>query len=503
MNDKIDIVALIKNNPLIKLGDEYQDKFLNKIKSCFSDEEQRIFVASFYMYLNFEEDEFVIDMDNIWKWLGFGRKQECKRVLMKVSEGVKMFTENADYILFHQTVEKYGRPDETIMMTIDTFKQICLMSKTKKAREIHQYYIKMEKVLHETLKEESIELRNRLQLKDKELQETKQELKDIINKKETGWFYIAIDESLKDTTKIGISKNAIRRRDQHSTSNIKFTYIFTHKSENYKEIEKMMKILCKEYLTNKDKSQSEWYDMTHEEIKKVFDFVCMMYDEYSINASKSQLLEFVNRWKKNKVSQITNTTFFTDEEYDSFFRENIVFSENAKVPFCMLLEEFKEWSKDSKILTPSGNTCTKFIEEYMKNIYRYTNSDKTSINLIDASRNYNYSKYPGYLGFELKKMSELQYVFFTKEQYLDIIKSIFQESTTNIDSQSVIKTFINYTQSNNISPKKKLYPIPVSFKLELKREILGIFKNSSFSMNVRIQSRKYSTSGYKNLSIKW
>lgn len=56
------------------------------------DSQQNIFAASFYCYLNYiQKTEFVIDLDNVWKWLGFARNSECKRVL------VKCFVRDVDY----------------------------------------------------------------------------------------------------------------------------------------------------------------------------------------------------------------------------------------------------------------------------------------------------------------------------------------------------------------------------------------------------------------------
>ena len=49
-------------------------------------------------------------------------------------------------------------------MTIRTFKKFCMKAKTKKADEIHDYYLKMEELLQETIEEETEELRNQLQI---------------------------------------------------------------------------------------------------------------------------------------------------------------------------------------------------------------------------------------------------------------------------------------------------------------------------------------------------
>lgn len=87
----------------------------------------------------------IIELDNIWKWLGFCRLAGCKRVL------VKNFQKDIDFkISFTQVGEKessiqIGRSKENILMTIKCFKKLCLKSNTKKADEIHDYYIKLEK----------------------------------------------------------------------------------------------------------------------------------------------------------------------------------------------------------------------------------------------------------------------------------------------------------------------------------------------------------------------
>lgn len=53
-------------------------------------------------------------------------------------------------------------------LNIQTFKKFCLKAGTKKADEIHEYFIKLEESLHEILEEETIELKSQLlQIEDK------------------------------------------------------------------------------------------------------------------------------------------------------------------------------------------------------------------------------------------------------------------------------------------------------------------------------------------------
>ena len=70
--EELNIVELIENNPLTKLNDTYNVKLLDKMKINFTDFEQQLFITSFYCYLNYDKlKDFVIDVDNIWKWLGY------------------------------------------------------------------------------------------------------------------------------------------------------------------------------------------------------------------------------------------------------------------------------------------------------------------------------------------------------------------------------------------------------------------------------------------------
>lgn len=151
----IDIVKLIEKNPLTKLTGNYQSSMIDKIKENFNTHEQQLFVSSFYCYLNYnDKQDFIIDLDNVWQWLGFGQKVNAKRLLEK------NFIENSDYKIFAPEVAgakkdgSGGYNKEIFILTINAFKRFCLKAGTKKADEIHEYYIKMEKVLQDVLFEE-------------------------------------------------------------------------------------------------------------------------------------------------------------------------------------------------------------------------------------------------------------------------------------------------------------------------------------------------------------
>ncbi len=106
---RLDIVSLINNNPVSKLSTEFQTNLLHKIQERFTNDQQQLFIASFYTYLNYNsKTDFVIDLDNVWKWIGFTRKDNAKAVLLK------HFTKDVDFIISKAAPEVAGAAFETM-----------------------------------------------------------------------------------------------------------------------------------------------------------------------------------------------------------------------------------------------------------------------------------------------------------------------------------------------------------------------------------------------------
>jgi len=182
MDASLNIVELIENNPITKLSNSYNGKLLTKIQESFTGFEQQLFVSSFYCFLNCDQKEdFVIDLDNVWKWLGFNQKEASKRVLERY------FVIGNDYKTFAPPVGgakkgRGGHNKDTILLSVKTFKSLCLKAGTKKADEIHEYYMKMEEMIHKVVQEESDELRLQLEQKDKQMESAKQEQQQELQK---------------------------------------------------------------------------------------------------------------------------------------------------------------------------------------------------------------------------------------------------------------------------------------------------------------------------------
>uniref|UniRef100_A0A6C0HGN2 MSV199 domain-containing protein n=1 Tax=viral metagenome TaxID=1070528 RepID=A0A6C0HGN2_9ZZZZ len=182
---ELNIVDLIENNPITKLSSDYNVKLLQKIKEQFTDFEQQLFLSSFYCYLNHHPtNDFVIDLDSVWKWMGFQSKYNAKRVLER------NFTIEKDYknplrSPAKQTIHtKGGHNKEIFMLNVKTFKSLCLKADTKKADEIHDYFLKMEHIIQESINEESNDLRNQLTIKTIQLTEQTIQLENVEKDKE-------------------------------------------------------------------------------------------------------------------------------------------------------------------------------------------------------------------------------------------------------------------------------------------------------------------------------
>ena len=186
---ELNIVELIENHPISKLTRTYNVKLLDKIKANFSDAEQQLFIGSFYCYLNYDtKKDFVVDLDNVWKWMGFSQKIHASVLLDKlflVDIDYKSFAPpiggaTAESCLLSPPREQKGRGGHNIkkiMMTIKCFKSLCLKAQTKKASEIHEYYMKMEEVLHEIIEEEGTELKQKMEEQKRILDQKTEELR--------------------------------------------------------------------------------------------------------------------------------------------------------------------------------------------------------------------------------------------------------------------------------------------------------------------------------------
>lgn len=338
----IDIIKLIDNHPLNRLPINDNSILINKIKEKFPQEEQQLFIANFYCYLNYDtKKDFIVGLDNVWKWIGFGRINEAKRLL------INNFKENEDYILEkaallngkagpneERNLGGAGLNRETILMTIHCFKKLCLKTKTKKSDEIHDYYLSLEEMINEVVYEQSEQLRNQLSIKNKEILTIKEEtLVSAYDEKPTVYI-ILVEENI---VKFGFSNHLYTRLTTHKRE------IGNHVSLNYvveslynREIETMIKqklynkIISKEYS---GKLQKELLQLGNEyTIEKFYNDVISYRESLSNSLSIVKLLEENEKLKKEiecLKGSVTVTKFIKEEKIPDKIPGNILsFLEN-------------------------------------------------------------------------------------------------------------------------------------------------------------------------------
>jgi phage anti-repressor protein len=90
-------------------------------------------------------DEFIIDFDEAWQWIGYASKQMGEEMLRK------NFIQDDEFsILGLKTPgQKGGRPATHIMLTVDCFKAFCMLAQTEQGKQVRRYYIRLEKEYYE------------------------------------------------------------------------------------------------------------------------------------------------------------------------------------------------------------------------------------------------------------------------------------------------------------------------------------------------------------------
>ena len=98
------------------------------------------FVMNFQLYLLYRNDntKFVVDLDNVWEWLGFSKKDKAKNVLKK------HFEVESDYVVkkAHPQEGKRlngGQNKEQVLMNVETFKGLCMLANTEKGKRTRDF----------------------------------------------------------------------------------------------------------------------------------------------------------------------------------------------------------------------------------------------------------------------------------------------------------------------------------------------------------------------------
>ena len=375
-SNTLDIVDLMDNNPIAKLSGTYQSKLLNKIKGEFTDLEQHLFVTSFYCFLNHHpKNDFVIDLDNVWKWVGFAQKVNAKKLLEK------QFTVDVDYmrsLCLQQKQKNSGRGGgnkETFLLSVKTFKSLCMKAGTKRAEQIHDYYIKLEEVLQEVCQEESNELKHQLesvelQLETAEVDKYKIREKTLIEQfqKNTQCLYYGIIDNVSNDgeklIKFGISNGLKSRMATHHKTYSNFHLINAFKVQNNLEIENAVK--------------------EHAELKPLLRTITIRDCNYIElicvdNLTLSELDKIINDIIQATEYSYENYTMLMDENR-ALKKQIAAANEKNKTNDCILLNvKIQHLQAENKILAKSYNALAK---EKNANPINITNKSTSMVRML-------------------------------------------------------------------------------------------------------------------------
>ena len=179
-----DIMPIKENDSIISSSSNIleDNELINLIKQEFNETDMELFKLNYEIYKTYKnnKNDYIVDLDKVYKFIGFSTKQKSKDLLKK------HFEINKDYIIskisLNQLVERYntkgGENKEYIYLKINTFKKICMLAATKQSHIIYDYYIKMEDIINNYI-EKKIEEQTKILEENKKIIEIKDKLLEI------------------------------------------------------------------------------------------------------------------------------------------------------------------------------------------------------------------------------------------------------------------------------------------------------------------------------------
>ena len=91
-------------------------------------------------------EQFPIDFEDAWQWLGYSTKQKAKTKLVNNFEESIDFNLNQTVRVQNEGSRQVSRPIEQINLTIDCFKSLGMMAGTQAGKIIRKYFLECERI---------------------------------------------------------------------------------------------------------------------------------------------------------------------------------------------------------------------------------------------------------------------------------------------------------------------------------------------------------------------
>jgi len=349
--------------------------------------------------------------------------------------------------LSHETLtpkkdNRGGHNKEIIMLNIETFKKFCLKVGTKKADEIHSYYIKMEDIMHEIIEEETNELKNQLQEKNSIIDQKQREVEQAIISQfplNTECIYFGTidntNENGEKLIKFGHSNDLSNRVCYHHKQYNNFILKQAFKVQNKVEIENLIKNhpkikpqLRTIKINDKNKTELIAYDnhFTIEKITKIIkeiiqskiysieNFTKLTKRNEELEIQNNQLSEKINTLEKNNIDKdilINELREKLDKQQKiigTISENNESVYQNVLLPEDDMNKKFNEFINQICIVRPD-------VQEISVNLegrYRLWNQVRPTKETFHAFKNYLDTRFKpkrikgnhGYIGLKLKSV---------------------------------------------------------------------------------------------------
>lgn len=213
------------------------------------------FIDDFYSLYNYNtsDDDFVIDVEILAKWLK-AEKKHLKETL------TNSYIKNIDYRVSKKDINTGGRKSELILLTPDCMKRICMSSRTKKAEEVRTYFIELEKHIDKYKNYVIDGLSKKIGIIESD--------KKPIHVPKGGVIYVLQShDNLQDVYKIGKTKEFKNRLKVHNTShanNIKVKLVY--ETNDIDSVESCLKGVLK---GSQYKKYKEFYQIKIDDLKEL------------------------------------------------------------------------------------------------------------------------------------------------------------------------------------------------------------------------------------------
>lgn len=341
-----------------------QSKLVEHLNREFTEEQQQWYIANLYVYMHYHPtNDYPINLEHVYKLIGFANKGNAMKTIKS------NFIENEDYKTSLLPKEKSswgGSGKDEIMLNVDTFKNLCMLAKTDKGKEIRKYYVKLENIYNQLIKEEIEQQSNELTQTSRLLEQTQQQLKkeqshknQILRRKyydmkpgDVIYLYQDNEESNDSLLKIGKSKNISEREKTYSNMSKKGTMVYVKRCLNCDLTESLLHHLLDKYRVN---SMQEWFKLPSIEFgKQIISAVIDLIDSQlaSIEVFIPKLHDFMNIFDttitdtpQQDNNDTTESVKVNPKDFDKFIEDCCDVSPDYKQPKGDLKQAHRVWSQ--------------------------------------------------------------------------------------------------------------------------------------------------------------